>query len=116
MSNKLMRKKYSKCQIINICPVCGFDGLQEPPFSTNGYPSQEICSCCGFQFGFDDSSEGTTYIEYRLNWINEGYKFFDTDGQPKLWNYETMLNQLKNIEKVKHYEPDVIRDKKSKEE
>ena len=38
----------------NICPVCNYDGLFDPPYDENGYGSYEICPCCGFQFGLDD--------------------------------------------------------------
>ena len=38
----------------NICPVCGYDGLDEPAFDERGVGSDGICPCCGFQFGLDD--------------------------------------------------------------
>ena len=31
-----------------ICPVCGFDGLEDAPRSPTGSPSDEICPACGF--------------------------------------------------------------------
>ena len=37
----------------NICPVCGYDGLDEPAFDERGVGSDDICPCCGFQFGLD---------------------------------------------------------------
>ena len=37
----------------NVCPVCGYDGLDEPPFNERGAGSYDICPCCGFQFGLD---------------------------------------------------------------
>ena len=39
---------------MHMCPVCGYIGLNEQPYDDNGCPSYEICSCCGFEFGFDD--------------------------------------------------------------
>lgn len=39
---------------IFLCPVCGSPELDEPPYSADGEPSFNICSC-GFEFGFDDS-------------------------------------------------------------
>jgi ribosomal protein L32 len=98
-------KKYKESELLNICPSCGYDKLFESPFDTYGYPSHEICPCCGFEFGFDDSNKGSTYETYRNEWINKGFKFFSKERPLKKWNKEIMKNQLKNIEKVKHYEP-----------
>jgi hypothetical protein len=28
--------------------------LYEPPYDERGLPSDEICPCCGFHFGYDD--------------------------------------------------------------
>jgi len=38
------------------CPACGFL-LQMPPWDGK-LPSEEICPCCGIQFGYDDSAGG----------------------------------------------------------
>lgn len=38
----------------NICPVCGFDGLDFKPYDEKGFGTFEICPCCGFEFGCDD--------------------------------------------------------------
>lgn len=38
----------------NTCLVWGFDELYEQPYDKRGEPSDEICPCCGFHFGFDD--------------------------------------------------------------
>ena len=42
----------------NICPVCGYSHLKEGPCDEFGCSTYEICPCCGFEFGFDDDSEG----------------------------------------------------------
>lgn len=60
----------------NICPVCGYDKLTEAPYDEDGMPSYEICDCCGFEFGFDDLSEGETYSSYREKWICNGAVWF----------------------------------------
>lgn len=52
-----------------ICPVCGYDQLDEGPFTPEGCPTYEICPCCGFEYGFDDESEGLTYSQFRQRWI-----------------------------------------------
>ena len=76
----------------NICPVCGFD-LNEPPYK-DGYPSYDICVCCGFEYGFDDQSEGHTFESYRANWIDTRFQFFDKKFQPANWNEAMMRIQV----------------------
>ena len=66
----------------NICPVCGYNGLKEPPYDNHGCASFEVCACCGFEFGFDDLSEGLTFDEYKKNWINNGSKWFNESCKP----------------------------------
>jgi hypothetical protein len=74
------------------CPICGFPILGEPPYRettacspdgesemTRGFAtgSNEMCPCCGTEFGFDDyvdaSSEGSTisekWRELREKWL-----------------------------------------------
>ena len=34
-----------------ICPVCGYDGLEEPPYDETGLGNYDICPCCGYEFG-----------------------------------------------------------------
>lgn len=81
----------------NICPVCGYDSLEEAPYDINGNPSYTICPCCGFEFGFDDSSKGYTFTKYREKWIDKGFPFFDEEKKPSRWNKNRLLKQLKNI-------------------
>lgn len=54
-----------------ICPVCGYDKLIEEPYD-DGSPSYEICNCCGFEFGYDDSGEGRSFEIYLKKWIERG--------------------------------------------
>ena len=39
-----------------ICPVCGYD-LGFPAWDGES-PSDEICNCCGIQFGYGDIGPG----------------------------------------------------------
>ena len=95
-------KRYKKEELLPICPVCGYDKLDEAPFDEFGFPTYEICSCCGFEFGFDDESEGYSYEEYRKKWIEGGFKFFNKSKKPIDWSEEKMRKQLENIKKVKY--------------
>lgn len=100
-----MRKTYKKSELIKICPVCGWDELDDPPYDEFGYPSYEICSCCGYETGYHDSNKGYTFEDYRKKWIEKGFPFHYQEDCPKVWNETVLQNQLKNIEKVKHYVP-----------
>ncbi|MBK9274158.1 MAG: hypothetical protein IPM49_06430 [Flavobacteriales bacterium] len=88
-----------------ICPVCGYDNLEQPPFSSSGFPTYETCSCCGFEFGFTDESEKWTYEAYRERWIQEGCFFKYAPDRPKNWSVEQAMLQLHNLERVKHFVP-----------
>lgn len=75
-----------------ICPVCGYDGLEEEPYINGGEAgSFEICSCCKFQFGYYPKK---TIPEYRERWISDGAKWFYEEDKPENWN---LKEQLKNI-------------------
>jgi hypothetical protein len=77
-----------------LCPVCGFEGLTEPPFDMNNDPSFEVCSCCGFEFGFDGENNPERFMEYRKHWISEGTPWFNAKLKPNDWDYK---EQLKNV-------------------
>ncbi|MDP4527006.1 hypothetical protein [Bacillus halotolerans] len=76
-----------------ICPVCGFKGLTESAYDDQGNHSYEICSCCGFQFGYDDfemTREDGSYLEpsesiiaYRKNWLAAGAVIFSPECYPQ---------------------------------
>lgn len=103
-----------------MCRVCGWGGLESDPMGQ----SQEICSCCSFQFGYDDipedrvikvrtvSVEGEVSDErdaensspytvkenlwewYRNFWVSHGMKWFD--GSPPLnWDPNEQLKRIK---------------------
>lgn len=79
----------------NICPVCGYNQLAEPPRNKTGGASMEICACCGFQFGVTDDDKGTSYDDYRQQWITDGMKWSSTGKKaPKGWNPQTQLASL----------------------
>lgn len=78
-----------------ICPVCGYDKLDEKPYNIAGEPSFEICPCCGFEYGYDDMNSGFTFESYKDKWVCNGAKWVDKKQQPKEWSLE---KQLKNLE------------------
>jgi hypothetical protein len=78
----------------HICPVCGYDGLEEPPYDDKGNPSHEICSCCGFEFGYDDESEGFSFSAYRNKWLSEGAEWFNPAHKPAVCSLEEQLRRF----------------------
>lgn len=86
-----------------ICPVCNFDGLEEPPYNFEGSGSYEICPCCGFEFGYAD--HGYSYVddycivekyhtEWRKKWIENGCIWkWPEDGKPEDWDPMEQLNR-----------------------
>ena len=81
----------------NTCPVCGYDGLYEPPYNEKGSGSYEICPCCGFQFGYDDFPyEEMLIAGGAINWQTEaGYQHLplSSDEAQKLF-FDALLPDL----------------------
>jgi hypothetical protein len=80
-----------------LCPVCGFAGLEEPPWS-DAAPSDEICPSCGTHFGFDDAAKGDAarrearHRELRERWKAAGCPWFSRATQPPTsWDPATQL-------------------------
>lgn len=78
----------------NICPVCGYNGLEEVPYDNDGNPSYEICDCCGYEFGFDDGSEGVSFEQYRRKWLDEGADWFNISLKPEKWDLKKQLLRI----------------------
>jgi hypothetical protein len=84
-----------------ICPVCGYDDLDERPFTEGGYPTYEICPCCGFEFGYDDEAAGFSYTAFREKWIAGGFRWFENVFGRKIECYYCRnLESLKGIDDV----------------
>ncbi|QSX06690.1 hypothetical protein JYG23_04340 [Sedimentibacter sp. zth1] len=81
------------------CLVCNYDGLFEQPY-TNGIASDEICPCCGFQYGYDDfDKKNSTFEEWRNRWIEEGCKWYSRSRKvPDKWDANEQLNIFRKTE------------------
>jgi len=82
----------------NICPVCNYDGLSEPPYNNSGDGSYEICRCCGFQFGYRDygkngyKDKNILILHWRSMWIDSGYIWHSRATKPPLgWDGKKQL-------------------------
>ncbi|WP_214691652.1 MULTISPECIES: hypothetical protein [unclassified Exiguobacterium] len=95
-----------------ICPVCGYDGLEESAYNEYDLPSFEICSCCRFQFGDDDDvevregvflSREEAHSVHREKWIKDGVEIFQPEYYPAEFQVndrvikQHLIQQLKNI-------------------
>ncbi len=85
---------------MNRCFVCNYNELLEPPYDGRGIPSDEICPCCGFHYGYDDddvTDKESVYKVWRDNWIRNGCIWFSKGRCPQEgWN---PAEQLKSISK-----------------
>jgi hypothetical protein len=80
---------------MNICPVCGYDDLFEPPRTPDGGGSLEICASCGFQFGVSDLDEGYTDESWRAEWIRQGTPWSSVGiPRPSAWDPVRQLARI----------------------
>jgi len=80
-------------EAMNICPVCGYAGLEEPSHDSFGYGSQDICPSCGTQFGYHDAT--TPHEVLRKSWIEGGCIWWSqSDERPNDWNPEFQLSRV----------------------
>jgi len=78
------------------CPCCGYPALQEPPRSTSGGGSYEICPSCGFQFGVSDDDAGFTYARWRARWKAQGLRWSSKGiAPPPGWEAKSQLTSLR---------------------
>lgn len=75
------------------CPVCGWPDLIEPPRSSSGGGSYEICWSCGFELGVTDDDLGYSYAQWREQWIKKGMRW-DEGEPPKGWDPVKQLRGL----------------------
>ncbi len=82
------------------CPACGWDDQISPPMDTLGYPSYDICSCCGIQYGYHDIM-GITYRAWRDKWVRNGMRWNSYSDPPPDWD---PVRQLKKLQDQQRYE------------
>jgi len=82
-----------------VCPACGYDGLDEQPW-TNASASYEICPSCGIQFGYDDFAGGDpearmdVYKEWRERWRGGGMHWWAPNPAPPNWDPVAQLRRV----------------------
>lgn len=78
-----------------LCPVCGYAELRDPPRSSSGGASYEICPSCGFEFGVSDDDVGYSYEEWRLEWVADGMPWRSTRPRPPGWDPDAQLRAVR---------------------
>jgi hypothetical protein len=93
------------------CPCCGWPGLDAPPYKELdgmclirgfappyvdhfGWPSYEVCACCGFEYGNDDDpgdAPGHSFEQSFENFVARGYKWQRPRQMPPQWTLEKQL-------------------------
>jgi hypothetical protein len=74
-----------------LCPVCGFNGLEDPPKDFT------ICPSCGTEFGYDDAFR--SHETLLLNWMLGGAKWWSTVDQPPAnWSASRQLVGLREAQ------------------
>lgn len=87
-------------KIKHTCPVCGYEGLNEPVRGEKNEPSFEICPSCGVEFGFDDYDSSCKILGEK--WFEGGaYWQSRTIQKPKDWDgrrqYNRFLKESKDL-------------------
>lgn len=96
------------------CPICGYEGLAEPPYYDDFAGSNEICSCCGFEFGVDDFDCDTFEHEclterqivekshhiWREKWINRDFELFNESAFSHHMKYGQFLKEAEAIKQL----------------
>jgi hypothetical protein len=70
-----LKSSNGRNRMLTCCIVCGFD-LGFKPWNEDS-PSDEICPCCGIQYGYDDADNADlqrqqVYEQWRLRWVKGG--------------------------------------------
>lgn len=75
------------------CKVCGCYSENFPWGEDGKSPSYQICTCCGVQFGKEDSTL-ESIKEYRTEWISKGGVWFAKKERPDGWNIELQIENI----------------------
>ncbi len=84
----------------NPYPICGYGEFDEPPWSSDGSPSYDICPSCGVEFGYQDFAQDEVerrgrWRDLRQKWIGSGMRWSSSvERRPPSWD---PVKQLKNI-------------------
>lgn len=76
-----------------LCPVCGYDRLEDQP------ENFAICPSCGTEFGYDDAF--ASHAELRAKWLRSGALWWSTvDAHPENWDPQQQVAALNRCSTV----------------
>tara|TARA_R110000868_G_scaffold138329_1_gene352330 strand:+ start:48694 stop:48981 length:288 start_codon:yes stop_codon:yes gene_type:complete len=76
-----------------ICRICGVNWKEIFNTSRTDY-YDNFCPCCGRQVGYQDSLPQAAK-KARVEWLSSDAIWIDDDTEPKGWNKEMALAQIK---------------------
>ena len=70
-----------------LCPVCGYDRLEDPP------KNFAICPSCGTEFGYGDAF--LSLAQLRATWLRNGANWWSSaDPQPMNWDPYVQVSRV----------------------
>ena len=78
----------------HICRICGVDWLKQTK-ETREDVHDSYCCCCGSQVGYEDKLLKAIKIA-RQKWLKGSLRWDSPSLQPKGWNKEMALKQIKD--------------------
>jgi hypothetical protein len=81
-----LREGALECNM-HLCPVCGYDPLEDPP------ENFIICPSCGTEFGYDDAF--ASHADLRPKWLRNGAQWWSTvDPKPEHWDPQQQVDAV----------------------
>ena len=75
------------------CRVCGLFHEDLPWGEDDKTPTYEICSCCGVEFGYGDTTlENVRAL--RGGWLSSGCEWLEPSDKPKNWDAEEQIKMI----------------------
>jgi hypothetical protein len=72
---------------MDLCPVCGYDRLEDPPQNFAIRPS------CGTEFRYDDAF--ASHADLRAKWLRNGAQWWSTvDPKPEHWDPQHQVDAV----------------------
>lgn len=78
------------------CRVCGLYHEDSPWGEDEKSPTYEICSCCGVEFGYGDTTLNNVRA-LRSDWVKGGCGWEESDAKPKDWDATSQMQLIPDL-------------------